>query len=137
MKDFITLDYGDVAMAAALVLINAGLSIWLQLGLERRLLIAAVRMVVQLSLIGLVLQWLFALVSPLWTATAAVLMVLFAGREAMARQERRFSGWWGFGLGTTSMLMASLSQVPPSILTICAPACISRVALAMACCGVV
>ncbi len=107
MKDFITLDYGDVAMAAALVLINAGLSIWLQLGLERRLLIAAVRMVVQLSLIGLVLQWLFALVSPLWTATAAVLMVLFAGREAMARQERRFSGWWGFGLGTTSMLMAS------------------------------
>ena len=107
MRDFIALGYGDVALAATLVLVNAGLSLWFRLGLEFRLLIAALRMAVQLSLIGLVLTWLFAASSPLWTVLAAVLMLLFAGREALARQERRFLGVWGFGIGTTSMLMAS------------------------------
>ena len=107
MRDFIALGYGDVVLAAALVLVNAGLSLWFRLGLEGRLLFAGFRMAAQLLLIGLVLRWLFELVSPLWTAVAALLMLLFAGREALARQERRFAGWWGYGLGTTSMLMAS------------------------------
>jgi putative ABC transport system permease protein len=107
MRDFIALGYGDVALAASLVLLNAGLSLWFQLGLARRLLIAAARMAAQLLLIGLVLKWLFAASSPLWTLLAALLMLLFAGREARARQERTFRGWWGYGLGATSMLMAS------------------------------
>ena len=47
------------------------------------------------------------LIEASWTATAAVLMVLFAGREAMARQERRLAGWWGYGVGTTAMLAAA------------------------------
>src|SRR3546814_16083821 len=34
-------------------------------------------------------------------------MVLFAGREAMARQERRLAGFWGYGIGTAAMLMAA------------------------------
>ena len=33
-------------------------------------------------------------------------MVLFAGREVMARQKRRLTGWWAYGLGTTAMLFA-------------------------------
>ena len=47
--NFITLDYVDIALAATLVLINAGLSLHLLLGLERRFLIAALRMAVQLT----------------------------------------------------------------------------------------
>ena len=88
----ITLDYWDIAIAALLLLVNAGLSIWLQLGLARDTLIAAARMVVQLGIIGLVLKALFATVSPWLTALFALAMVLFAGREAMARQERRLAG---------------------------------------------
>jgi putative ABC transport system permease protein len=107
MQGFIALGYTDVALASALVLVNAGLSFAFRLGLEKRLLVAAARMAAQLLLIGLVLKWLFASGSPVWTGLAALLMLLFAGREAMARQERRFRGLWGFGLGTTSMLMAS------------------------------
>jgi putative ABC transport system permease protein len=107
MQGFIALGYTDVALASALVLVNAGLSFAFRLGLEKRLLVAAARMAAQLLLIGLVLKWLFASGSPVWTGLAALLMLLFAGREAMARQERRFRGFWGFGLGTTSMLMAS------------------------------
>ncbi len=105
---YIQLGYGDLAMAAALVALNALLSIGLRLGLEKRLTIAAVRMVVQLSLVGLVLKALFAAPSPWITLAVVVLMVLFAGREVLARQSRRFTGWWTYGLGTGSMMMAAL-----------------------------
>jgi putative ABC transport system permease protein len=101
------LDYLDVALASVLVLMNGGLSVALHLGLERQLAIATVRMVVQLILVGLVLTRLFELVSPLWTGLAALVMVLFAGREIAARQERPLAGPWAYGLGTGCMLIAA------------------------------
>ncbi len=104
----IALSYGDLALASLLVLLNAGLSLGLRLRLEGQLLIAAARMVVQLFLVGLVLKALFTVVSPYLTGFVALLMVLFAGREILARQEKRLSGWWTYGLGTTSMLMAAM-----------------------------
>ncbi len=104
---YIALDVTDLALAAVLVLINGALSLVLRLTLERQLLIATVRMVVQLALVGLVLTTLFALVSPVWTALAALAMVLFAGREIVARQERRLAGIWSYGLGTACMLVAA------------------------------
>ncbi len=104
--NFVALSYLDIALAAVLLLMNAALSIILRLGLARRLLIAGARMVVQLTLIGLVLKALFHLASPTFTGLAAVIMVLFAGREAMARQERRFTGFWTYGIGTGSMMAA-------------------------------
>jgi len=82
------------------------LSIFLRLGLERQIGIAAVRMVIQLMLIGLVLKFLFQMVSPLWTGVAAAIMVGLAGREVMARQKRKFTGWWTYGLGTSSLMIA-------------------------------
>ena len=104
---YITLDIFDLAVAALLVLLNGALSLTLQLGLERQLLIATLRMIVQLALVGLVLKTLFALVSPWWTGLAALAMVLFAGREILARQERRLTGFWAYGLGTGCMLLAA------------------------------
>ena len=103
---FLTLSYSDIAIAALLVAVNAGLSIALQLGIAKRLLIAAARMVVQLSLVGVVLKALFSVASPALTASTIVFMVLFAGREAMARQDRKFKGWWSYGMGTASMMVA-------------------------------
>ncbi len=88
----IALAYWALAIAATLLLFNAALSVWFRLGLEKRLLIATVRMIVQFTLIGLVLVWLFNNVSLWFTALAALVMVLFAGREAIARQDRRFAG---------------------------------------------
>lgn len=104
---YIALDNRDLALAALLVVLNGGLSIALHLGLERQLAIATVRMVVQLLLVGLVLQTLFSLVSPWWTGLAALAMLLFAGREILARQERRLKGLWAYGLGTGCMLVAA------------------------------
>lgn len=106
--NFLQLDYVDIALAALLLFLNAGLSVALRLGIARRLLIAGARMVVQLTLVGLVLKALFALASPWFTGLAALIMVLFAGREAMARQERRFTGFWTYGIGTGSMMAAGI-----------------------------
>ena len=107
MIDYIQLDYWDVLTAACLLGVNGALSAALHLGIGRHLMIAGSRMVVQLALVALVLEVLFRMVSPLWTAAAALVMVAFAGREAMARQSRRFKGFWAYGLGTGSMLAAA------------------------------
>ena len=104
--NYIALGYWDVALAAVLIFANAALSIGFRLGLERSLVIAATRTVVQLFLIGLVLKALFQLSSPLWTGMAALVMVGMAGREVMARQDRRFTGLWAYGIGTGAMLVA-------------------------------
>ena len=104
---YIDLAYRDLALAALLIVANAGLSLALQLRLERQFLIATLRMVVQLGLIGLVLTKLFAVSSPFWTGLAALIMILFAGREVMARQERRFLGLWTYGIGTGCMLVGA------------------------------
>ena len=104
---YIELSLLDLALAGLLLVVNGALSLALQLGLGRQLFVAAARMVVQLTLVGLVLTTLFALTSPLWTGMAALAMVLFAGREIMARQERRLTGLWAYGLGTGCMLVAA------------------------------
>jgi len=103
---FISLSFADVALSAVLLVVNAALSLILRLGLARRMAIAAVRMVVQLLLMGLVLKVLFALSSPIFTSLTALVMVLFAGREVIARQKRRLAGPWAYGIGTTAMLFA-------------------------------
>jgi len=108
MANYIALNYWELAIASVLILINAALSIIFGLRVHRSLLVAAIRMVVQLTLVGLVLTTLFSVVSLLWTGIAALAMVLFAGHEAAQRQDRRLSGWWSYGLGTGCMMMASV-----------------------------
>ena len=104
---YIALDWTDLAVASVLVLLNAALSLALQLGVERKLVVAAARTVIQLLLVGLVLTALFEASSPGWTALAAVAMVALAGREVLSRQERRLSGGWTYGLGAGCMLLAA------------------------------
>ncbi len=103
----IPLSNTDLVLAALLVILNAVLSVLLKLKLERQILIALLRLGVQLTLVGLVLKTLFALVSPWWTGLTVVVMLLFAGREIMARQERRLQGWWAYGLGTGCISIAA------------------------------
>ena len=108
MSSYIALSYWELAATSVFVLINAGLSVMFGLNIHRSLLVAAIRMVVQLTLVGLVLTTLFSVVSPLWTGIVALAMVLFAGHEAAQRQDRRLSGWWSYGLGTGCMMMSSV-----------------------------
>lgn len=99
----------DLSMAAILVLLLAVSSLILKLDLATQIIVAAIRTVIQLLLIGLVLKVLFAQIDLLYVAALSILMLLIAGREVMARQKRRFSGLWAYGLGTLSMFVSSFS----------------------------
>ena len=93
--NYLSLSYGQLAISFLLILINVALSLRLRLGLERPLLIASIRMVVQLLLIGYVLEWLFALSDPFLVLAIALLMAGIAGISAVNRTSRRFPGiYW-------------------------------------------
>ena len=99
----------DLSLAAILVLLLAVSSLVLKLDLAAQIVIAAIRTVIKLLLIGLVLKVLFAQVDLIYVAALSILMLLIAGREVMARQKRRFRGLWAYGLGTLSMFVSSFS----------------------------
>lgn len=99
----------DLALAALLIMLLAGLDWRLRLGLKRQLLVSALRTTVQLVLIGFVLKLLFEQISLLWVALLASIMLLAAGREVMQRQKMKFIGWWGYGLGTGAMFVSAFS----------------------------
>jgi putative ABC transport system permease protein len=104
--NYIEIDHSDLLIGASLLLLNAGLSMIMQLGLARQLFVAATRMTVQLLLVGLVLKAVFAVGSLWMTLTLALVMCLFAGFEVRARQERRLRGFWGYGLGAAAVMFA-------------------------------
>ena len=52
---YVPLGPGALALAASLIMINAGISVAFRLGLERTLLTASLRMIVQLAAVGFVL----------------------------------------------------------------------------------
>jgi putative ABC transport system permease protein len=114
---YIRLALVDLALPALLLVLNGALSVALNLGLERQLAAAALRMVVQLMLVGYVLAALFALASPVWTAAAALAMVAFAGREIAARQARPLARGRGLALGAGCALAAAGSVTALALLT--------------------
>jgi putative ABC transport system permease protein len=105
----VTLNEIDLAIAASLVVLLAVLSFRMRTGVSRQLIIAAARTAVQLTLVGLVLKALFANSALGWIALMSLVMLLVAGREVMARQQRPFRGWWGYAVGTVSMFLSSFA----------------------------
>jgi putative ABC transport system permease protein len=113
MKQPIELSFWQLAVAVSLILISAAISAALQLGLGRRLLLAAVRTTVQLLLIGFVLQWLFA-PGRAWYFVLAMMsaMTFIAGISAVQRTERRYAGIWIdsiISMWATSWLMTAVA----------------------------
>jgi len=92
VAEFIELGPVQLAVAAILVVAAGVVSLVLQLGVERRLAIAALRTVVQLGLLGLILERVFSLRHPLLVVGLLVLMTAFAAREAVSRSSRRYKG---------------------------------------------
>jgi len=93
------LSWLDLAIATSLILINGAISLALQLRLEKKLAIAALRTIVQLLAIGTILGWVFAVNR--WYVVLAILaiMTLIAGRAAGQR------GSWNYkGMGIDSIL---------------------------------
>jgi len=107
--EVIDLAWWKLGLAALLILALAGAGYLARLGITRSLLIAALRTVIQLALIGLVLEALFASSAIYWIALMALVMLMVAGREVVARQGRRLQGWWAFSIGTGAMFVSSFT----------------------------
>ncbi|MDZ7817031.1 MAG: iron export ABC transporter permease subunit FetB [Planctomycetota bacterium] len=67
-------------------------SVALKLKLEKKLLIASVRTVAQLLLVGYVLEWVFDIDTPWVLIPVVIIMVGAAAREAVKRPDRTFKG---------------------------------------------
>lgn len=102
--------------AAMLVLANFAISVLLRLGLAKSLLLASVRMVVQLILVGFILAWVFALKAPLPVIGIGVVMAGLAGISAVRRTKRRFPGMYWSSL--LSILTAAFVVTGASLLGI-------------------
>lgn len=92
MDSYVELTYWQVGLAALLLVVNGAISVALRLRLERSLLIAGVRTVLQLLLVGLVLEWVFRLDRWYVVTGLACLMTLIAGVTAASRSPRRYPG---------------------------------------------
>jgi putative ABC transport system permease protein len=111
----------DLAVAASLILLDAILSVVLRLNLHRQVLVAALRMVVQLVAVGFILRALFALHHPAATLVVVLIMSTIAAREIAARSERRFKGLAGVALSGTGVAIATVATVGLALLTAIRP----------------
>ncbi len=119
--EYLELSFWQLGFAASLILVCGLISLLLQLGLERRLLTAAVRTVVQLLLIGLVLRWIFE--AGQWYVVLALMLVmtLIAGTSAVSRTGRYYPGIrldsiisiWASSWLITAMALTVIVQVDP------------------------
>jgi len=121
MNGYIELSLWQVGLSALLMLLNIGLSIWLRMGLEKPLIVASARMVVQLLLVGYVLEWIFHLDSPWPVLLVGSVMTGIAGVSAVQRTSRRFPGiYWdslvsvfGAAFLVTGLTLTGIIRVRP------------------------
>jgi len=92
MTSPLSLHAGDIALASLLLVVDAALSIALRLRFHRALIVASVRMAVQLVAVGYLLRYVFAEHSPWLTAVLVLAMSLVAVREVAVRPVRRLRG---------------------------------------------
>lgn len=92
MNGYVELSYLQVGLAALLIVVNGAISIGLRLQMERSLFVASLRTVVQLLLVGLVLEWVFRLNRWYVVLGIGCLMTFVAGLTAAGRNERRYPG---------------------------------------------
>jgi putative ABC transport system permease protein len=104
----IVLTIPDLAIAASLIVLDGVLSMALRLGLHRQLAVAAIRLVVQLVLVGFILRGVFALASPLLTLGVVLVMITIAGREVAARPEQRLTRFGNYTIGASAVAFATL-----------------------------
>ncbi|GAN79636.1 ABC transporter permease [Acidocella aminolytica] len=106
----VNLSPASLGITSSLILLCAALSLILSLQVHRALLIAAVRMVVQLLLVGFVLRLIFESSNVWLTLLAAAAMAAAASYEVGARQEYRLPRAW--------QLLTAGSAIVPSTLIV-------------------
>ncbi len=112
MNGLIQLTPFDLLIATVLVIGAGAVSLLMRLNLEKRLLISALRTVIQLGLVGLILERVFALRQPLLVLLIISIMILFAGREASNRSKTSYRGMrWDalLAMGATCLVVGTIA----------------------------
>jgi putative ABC transport system permease protein len=111
----------DLVIATILIIMLAITSILLKLQIARQLIIAAMRNVVQLLLIGYVLKIIFASNNLFLLAGITFIMLTVAGFEINARQKYPLKRWLGFKIGTSALFLSSFSMALIALFVIISP----------------
>ncbi len=89
---YVRLDLIDLTIAALLVVGAALISIFLKAKLEKRLFWAALRCVLQLGMVGIILDKVISFSNPVPVLTWLAIMVFFSGKEAVSRTHWKYKG---------------------------------------------
>jgi putative ABC transport system permease protein len=108
-RSIIDVSWFDLAWAGGLMLIAVGISHWQKLGLAQRLVIGAIRTVVQLMLVGYALVYIFALDRWYLVGVALLCMLLVATKAAVNRQ---------FSASRTLLMITGVAMLLASGLTL-------------------
>jgi len=108
-RSIIEVSWFDLAWAGGLMLIAVGISHWQKLGLAQRLVIGAIRTVVQLMLVGYALVYIFALDRWYLVGVALLCMLLVATKAAVNRQ---------FSASRTLLMITGVAMLLASGLTL-------------------
>ncbi|CAG8441814.1 7564_t:CDS:2 [Dentiscutata heterogama] len=110
----IPLHWWNVAIASLFILVSGLISLWLGLRLERSLLISSVRCVIQLTIMGLVLEDVFKMRHPaVVLGMIFVLVFLGASEIVFNKSKRRHMGMYAsvlFSLGASTMLVGIMGS---------------------------
>lgn len=111
----------DLVIASGMIILLAITSLLLQLNIARQLIIAAIRNVIQLLLIGYILKLIFNSNNLYFLASIAIVMLLVAGFEINARQKYPLKRWVGFKIGTSALFISSFAMALLTLMVIVAP----------------
>lgn len=111
----------DLLAASLLILLDAALSLALRLGLHRQILVAALRMVVQLVIVGMVLRAVFASSSAGATAAVILFMVGAAAREVATRPRQRLKRHMNYQISAAVVACAGFATVLLALTTAVRP----------------
>lgn len=115
------IDNWHIALASLAIFVTGILSLVMQLGLTKSIFIAAIRMIAQLSLLTMVLKWVFEQDSILIVTAILLLMGAFATYEIRARQKTPFLGFWSLGLGGIPMVGVGILVLSFTLTTVVEP----------------
>lgn len=119
--DMIVLSPEDLVFMAAWLLLAAGLLVLEGFASTRTFLINAVRMALQLGLMGVWLSWVFAQGTLFWVGVVWLIMLLFAGYEVHKRQQHPFRRWGSVLIGLIALSLTALVLVVMTLTLVIEP----------------
>ena len=116
-QPLLELSWIDLTVAVGLVLISIGVSGWHRTGLARSFAVGAIRTVLQLTLVGYVLVFIFSIDRWYWVVGALFMMLAVASKAAVDRQETRRAGLFSI-TGVALLLGSGLTLIYVSVMVV-------------------